>query len=969
MATDNTFYINAVTFAAATAVYTDPALTTLAADGFYQAPIEGVATYRELTGGVLAAAANCTCAVSQVLEFNTTPSDLCCISQTGVTYFIDQGTTFDTTTGLYTDATGQTKAPDDTYRVSGTNTFRVQSGGTLAAVASCPTCPVSCGEITIPSGGKGSYSLNVTLGTDVGSVVVYFNPATVPDGVRGVYDSTSYNALASPTNGYIKTTSGVANAFTIIGNGADACLPSTPNTTLYNFYDAIVSNAWVQNGTESVTINTGDVQGGGSNEYSSLVIPKPNANPQTMDLKALGPCTGTVFGLEIVCPAALPSWSTSTIAQNGSSASACAGSGATGFFAKQYTDRNNAGVVLPILHNWVFSDNTGATVLPNGFYKITATTVAQVANGVVTAITTCASSSSYSSSTIQSTTALACSSTANQTYYHSGSGALPASGEFVYSDAALTTVLGNGFYKLNTTSFLEVTSGTGLVSGPSSFAFATAFSTSTSQGNSAGACGSSLTMTLYHNGGAALPVVNDVVYQDPCKSTIIGNGYRLISTAGNGTYMYITGGTGVVSAVTSCPSITSYDSSTVNVSVLIACSSTVNQTYYHSGSGALPASGDTAWSDSGATTILTNGYYKLSATSFLEVTSGTGLVSGPSSFAFQTAWSGGLLDSNGNTACGFALNQNYFTNDATGGMATGDPSPRISDLVYSDACGNNPLPAGFYNSATNDAGQTYTDILEVASSPAGEVVDLIKCTPTTSYTSGAKQTSVILACPTTVNLPYFHSGASALPVVTNFVYSDNFGQTTLGAGFYKLTGTTYIQVNAAGAVTLVGTFSLGTSWSSSVVAADINAACALSTSTTFTHDNNSGDPIVNDACYTDACKTTALANGFYKTSNNTVVSITGGAGNVVAVTACVTYYPFSVHEVANTTLACTYSGTLDETIYTTIATGPAPNIVIYSDQSGTVVPAGVYVNQVTGTNAYFSTNATSVDSNGVVSCP
>ena len=794
MATDNTFYINAVTFAAATAVYTDPALTTLAADGFYQAPIEGVATYRELTGGVLAAPANCTCAVSQVLEFNTTPSNLCCISQTGVTYFIDQGTTFDTTTGLYTDATGQTKAPDDTYRVSGTNTFRVQSGGTLAAVASCPTCPVSCGEITIPNGNKGSYNLNVTLGTDIGSVVVYFNPATVPDGVRGVYDSTSYNALASPTNGYIKTTSGVANAFTIIGNGADACLPSTPNTTLYNFYDAIVSNAWVQNGTESVTINTGDVQGGGSNEYSSLVIPKPNANPQTMDLKALGPCTGTVFGLEIVCPAALPSWSTSTIAQNGSSASACAGSGATGFFAKQYTDRNNAGVVLPILHNWVFSDNTGATVLPNGFYKITATTVAQVANGVVTAITTCASSSSYSSSTIQSTTALACSSTANQTYYHSGSGALPASGEFVYSDAALTTVLGNGFYKLSATSFLEVTSGTGLVSGPSSFAFATAFSTSTSQGNSAGACGSSLTITLYHDGGAALPVVNDVVYQDPCKSTIIGNGYRLISTAGNGTYMYITGGTGVVSAVTSCPSITSYDSSTVNVSVLIACSSTVNQTYYHSGSGALPVSGDTAWSDSGATTILTN-------------------------------------------------------------------------------------------------------------------------------------------------------------------------------GFYKLTGTTYIQVNAAGAVTLVGTFSLGTSWSSSVVAADINAACALSTSTTFTHDNNSGDPIVNDACYTDACKTTALANGFYKTSNNTVVSITGGAGNVVAVTACVTYYPFSVHEVANPTLACTYSGTLDETIYTTIATGPAPNIVIYSDQSGTVVPSGVYVNQVTGTNAYFSTNGTSVDSNGVVSCP
>ena len=388
MATDNTFYIDATTFANATAVYTDPALTIKAADGFYQAPIEGVATFREQSGGTLGTAANCTCAVSQVLDFNTTPTNLCCVSQTGVTYFIDQGTTFDTTTGLYTDASAQTPAPDNTYQVNGTSTYRVQSGGTLAATATCAICPVSCGAISIPNGAKGSYSLNVTLGTDVGSVVVYFNPFSVPDGVRGVYDSTSYNALASPTDGYIKTTSGVANAFTIIGNAADVCLPSTPNTTTYNYYDSIANNTWVQNGTESVTINNGDVQGGGSNEFSAMVIPKPNANPQTMDLKALGPCTGTGFRLEIVCPTALPSWSTSTIAQNGSSTSACAGSGLTAYFAKQYADRNDASVVLPILHNWVFSDSTGATVLPNGFYKAGSNSI-QVVNGVVTAVTAC----------------------------------------------------------------------------------------------------------------------------------------------------------------------------------------------------------------------------------------------------------------------------------------------------------------------------------------------------------------------------------------------------------------------------------------------------------------------------------------------------------------------------------------------------------------------------------------------------
>tara|TARA_R110000744_G_scaffold138139_3_gene248827 strand:+ start:1644 stop:3074 length:1431 start_codon:yes stop_codon:yes gene_type:complete len=388
MATDNTFYIDATTFANATAVYTDASLTTKATDGFYQAPIEGVLTYREQVSGVLATAANCACAVAQVLDFNTTPTNLCCISQTGVTYFIDQGTTFDTTTGLYTDASAQTPAPDNTYQVASTNTYRVQNAGTLSAVATCPTCPVACGAISIPSGGKGSYSLNVTLGTDLGAIVVYFNPQSIPDGVRGVYDSVSHNALSIPGAGYVKSTSGVTNAYTILGNASDTCLPSIPNTTNYNLYDSISGGSWVQNGTESITINSGDVQGGGQNVYSTMVIPKPNASPQTMDLKALGPCLSTAWNLEIVCPATLPSWSTSTIAQNGSSTSACAGSGLTAYFAKQYTDRNDASVVLPILHNWVFSDSTGATVLPNGFYKAGSNSI-QVVNGVVTAVTAC----------------------------------------------------------------------------------------------------------------------------------------------------------------------------------------------------------------------------------------------------------------------------------------------------------------------------------------------------------------------------------------------------------------------------------------------------------------------------------------------------------------------------------------------------------------------------------------------------
>ena len=55
---------------------------------------------------------------------------------------------------------------------------------------------------------------------------------------------------------------------------------------------------------------------------------------------------------------------------------------------------------------------------------------------------------------------------------------------------------------------------------------------------------------------------------------------------------------------------TSYSSS-VAVKPSIACSGTVNQTYYHNGSGAYPVSGDNCYSNSAGTTVLAAGTYKM----------------------------------------------------------------------------------------------------------------------------------------------------------------------------------------------------------------------------------------------------------------------------------------------------------------------------------------------------------------------
>ncbi len=112
--------------------------------------------------------------------------------------------------------------------------YRQQTSGVLNAEAG-----------TIPSGGQGYYNLDFDAGataSDIGAVIVYFNPVSVPDGIRVQYDGSFYNATTNNTSGRIQTPSGVTGAFTILGNAADSCMPSSyPHTQLYNFYDGITT--------------------------------------------------------------------------------------------------------------------------------------------------------------------------------------------------------------------------------------------------------------------------------------------------------------------------------------------------------------------------------------------------------------------------------------------------------------------------------------------------------------------------------------------------------------------------------------------------------------------------------------------------------------------------------------------------------------------------------------------------------
>jgi len=58
-----------------------------------------------------------------------------------------------------------------------------------------------------------------------------------------------------------------------------------------------------------------------------------------------------------------------------------------------------------------------------------------------------------------------CSETINQTYYHSGSGAQPTTGDFLYSDSAGNNPLANGYYKFDTNKYTRLILGTGELHG------------------------------------------------------------------------------------------------------------------------------------------------------------------------------------------------------------------------------------------------------------------------------------------------------------------------------------------------------------------------------------------------------------------------------------------------------------------------------------------------------------------------
>jgi hypothetical protein len=301
---------------------------------------------------------------------------------TSGTFYLD-APSLSTATVVYSNAALTSVAANGYY--SDGSIMRQQLSGVLLPSVICPSCSVPCGGTISANGAQGIYYLNTDLGSPTGAVIVRFDPISVPDGIKAVYNSIVYNGLSSPSFGWRQGTAGLA---TYVGaTGSDCGIVAGSTYTLNEFqYNGTTFAALGT--TTSVSVASGQMQLTASGPGNCvMVIPKTAASPSILNLTFIGPCTGTVFNISVSCPAALPSFASSTL--NASSALACSDAIDQTYYVAYV---NGAAGVLG-LYDLVFSDANGQFKLGAGYYKTTAAGTNEWfqvdANGVIIAFGDC----------------------------------------------------------------------------------------------------------------------------------------------------------------------------------------------------------------------------------------------------------------------------------------------------------------------------------------------------------------------------------------------------------------------------------------------------------------------------------------------------------------------------------------------------------------------------------------------------
>lgn len=279
---------------------------------------------------------------------------------TSLTYYLD-APSLASATVVYLDESLITLAPDGYY--SDGVIVRQQVGGKLLPAQPCGSCVDPCGGDISVAGAQGIYYLDIDLGAAVGAVKILFDPASVPDGIQATFNSVIYNGLSSPYFGYLKGASGLP---TYIGDASSSC--DLPNGSPYvlNEFEYQGGSFQPLGTTRSITMTGSQLELTSTPPGECLmVIPKTQASPSILSLEFIGPCTGTVFSLNVSCPAPLTTFSSS--APHPTNVGACAD---PVYNITRYVAHVNGSLGVIGLYDLVYSDPNGEFKLAAGYYKI-----------------------------------------------------------------------------------------------------------------------------------------------------------------------------------------------------------------------------------------------------------------------------------------------------------------------------------------------------------------------------------------------------------------------------------------------------------------------------------------------------------------------------------------------------------------------------------------------------------------------
>lgn len=321
------------------------------------------------------------------------------------------GTTFSSAPQLYTNSTLTTVAPDGLYSFG--NIYRVLSGGILGPPIKCPTCLFDCSSATLISGGNGSgrYRMDVNVGATTGAIIVRFEPVASPTQLTWTFDGLTASEYSSATWGYkqgligqqditddggASTCNGFYDDFNISNNNGSSNVTFPGYQRVYDFQaNTFVAQYDVANNPIPITlgpynssnsVNPPNVQlVNGAAGFFTMVIPKPNATPETLTLELDAICTYNNWNIDINCPVSLNSFSA------GVSSGTCGVHTTTIYTASVST---TTGVSSTIgVNDWVFSDINGVAQLPAGRYPVLIGGVNNIivvdTNGVVTSVAPC----------------------------------------------------------------------------------------------------------------------------------------------------------------------------------------------------------------------------------------------------------------------------------------------------------------------------------------------------------------------------------------------------------------------------------------------------------------------------------------------------------------------------------------------------------------------------------------------------